>query len=191
MNLVNLGDERLEKMGDIPAYVFEGEEYTSYRLNDMGRRLASGLKSLGIGRGDHVVVSMPNAPEVFACFGAIWRIGAVIVPIMFLLGENETRYILAHSDTQATIKAITPIEDFNEHFGCQFSDEEFDTIGGLVINALGHMPKRGETVMLGEFHFKVLRASSRRIHLLEVNKLDQEQIDKNKNDQTTEQVDEA
>ena len=59
----------------------------------MGCRLATGLKSLGIGRGDHVVVSLPNMPEVFACFGAIWRIGAVIVPIMFLLGENETRYI--------------------------------------------------------------------------------------------------
>jgi long-chain acyl-CoA synthetase len=103
MNLVNLGDERLEKMGDFLAYVFEGEEYSSYRLNEMGRRLAGGLKSLGIEKGDHVVVCMPNSPEVFACFGAIWRIGAVIVPIMFLLGENETRYILEHSDAKAVI----------------------------------------------------------------------------------------
>jgi len=69
----------------------------------MGRRLASGLKSIGIGRGDHVVVSMPNSPEVFTCFQAIWRIGAVIVPIMFLLGEDETRYILDHSDAKAVI----------------------------------------------------------------------------------------
>ena len=104
---------------------------------------------------------------------------------------EDDAYILAHSDTQATIKAITPIEDFNEHFGCKFSDEEFDTIGGLVINALGHMPKRGETVTLDEFHFKVLRASSRRIHLLEVNKLDQNQIDKNNNDEPMDQVGEA
>ena len=103
MNLVHLGDKRLEAMGDIRAYVYEDEEYTSYRMNDMGRRLASGLKSLGIGKGDHVVVCMPNSPEVFACFGAIWRIGAVIVPIMFLLGENETRYILKHSDAKAVI----------------------------------------------------------------------------------------
>jgi long-chain acyl-CoA synthetase len=103
MNLVNLGDKRLEVMGDIRAYVFEGEEFTSNRINDLGRRLASGLKSLGIGKGDHVVVCMPNSPEVFACFGAIWRIGAVIVPIMFLLGENETRYILDHSDAKAVI----------------------------------------------------------------------------------------
>jgi long-chain acyl-CoA synthetase len=46
---------------------------------------------------------MPNSPEVFACFQAIWRIGAVIVPIMFLLGENETRYILEHSDARVVI----------------------------------------------------------------------------------------
>lgn len=110
MNLVKLGDERLEKMGDILAYVFEGEEFTSHRLNDMGRRLASGLKSLGIGKGDHVVVCMPNSPEVFACFGAIWRIAAVIVPIMFLLGENETRYILDHSDAKAVITSKDLLE---------------------------------------------------------------------------------
>lgn len=103
MNLVNLGDDRLSKMGDRLSYVFEGEEFTAYRQNEMGRRLASGLKALGIGRGDHVAVCMPNSPEVFTCFQAIWRIGAVIVPIMFLLGENETRYILDHSDAKAVI----------------------------------------------------------------------------------------
>jgi long-chain acyl-CoA synthetase len=103
MNLVKLGDDRLKKIGDTLSYVFEGEEFTASRLNQMGRRLASGLKSIGIGRGDHVVVSMPNSPEVFTCFQAIWRIGAVIVPIMFLLGEEETRYILDHSDAKAVI----------------------------------------------------------------------------------------
>lgn len=103
-----------------------------------------------------------------------------------IVGEIEDEHdfnvednILAHSATKATVKAITPVEDFNEHFGSDFSDEEFDTIGGLAINALGHMPKRGETLVLGQFHFKVLRASSRRIHLFEVNKLDN---DNNEND---------
>ena len=110
MNLVKLGDDRLQKMGDTLSYVFEGEEFTSYRLNDMGRRFASGLKSLGLGRGDHVVVCMPNSPEVFTCFQAIWRIGAVIVPIMFLLGENETRYILEHSDAKAVITSADLLE---------------------------------------------------------------------------------
>lgn len=103
MNLVTLGEDRLRTMGDKLAYVFEGEEFTTFRLNEMARRFAGGLKSLGIGRGDHVVVCMPNSPEVFICFQAIWRIGAVIVPIMFLLGEIETRYILDHSDAKAVI----------------------------------------------------------------------------------------
>jgi len=110
MNLVNVGDERLEKFGDTRAYVFEDEEFTSARLNEMGRRLAGGLKSLGIGRGDHVVVSLSNSPEVFACFSAIWRLGAVIVPIMFLLGEEETRYILDHSDAKAVITSVDLLE---------------------------------------------------------------------------------
>lgn len=104
---------------------------------------------------------------------------------------EEEDYILAHSDTQAKVKAITPVEDFNEHFGSDFSDEEFDTIGGLVMNALGHMPKRGETLVLGQFHFKVLRASSRRIHLFEVNKLDKEQLNNDNNENDTQSVDEA
>ena len=110
MNLVNVGDERLEKFGDTRAYVFEDEEFTSARLNEVGRRLAGGLKSLGIGRGDHVVVSLSNSPEVFACFSAIWRLGAVIVPIMFLLGEEETRYILDHSDAKAVITSVDLLE---------------------------------------------------------------------------------
>ena len=110
MNLVNVGDERLEKFGDTLAYVFEGQEFTSLRLSEVSRKLAAGLKSLGIDRGDHVVVSLSNSPEVFACFGAIWRLGAVIVPIMFLLGEDETRYILDHSDAKAVITSVDLLE---------------------------------------------------------------------------------
>lgn len=103
MNLVKLGEERIQKFGETVSLIFEDKEYKNTQINEMGKRLASGLKSLGIRRGDHVIVSLPNMPEVFACFGAIWRIGAVIVPIMFLLAEEETRYILDHSDAQAII----------------------------------------------------------------------------------------
>ena len=110
MNLVTLGEERIQKFGERESLVFEDKKYTNLYINDMGKRLASGLQSLGIGRGDHVIVSLPNMPEVFACFGAIWRIGAVIVPIMFLLGENETRYILDHSDAKAVITSQELLE---------------------------------------------------------------------------------
>jgi len=81
--------------------------------------------------------------------------------------DDEAR-ILKHTDTRYTVKALTPVEDFNEYFGTNFSDDDFETVGGLVIHAFGHLPKRGEKTEFGGFRFKVLRADSRRLHLLEV-----------------------
>jgi magnesium and cobalt transporter len=68
------------------------------------------------------------------------------------------------------VKALTEIADFNEIVGTQFSDEEFSTIGGLVVNKFGHLPKRGETVVIENLSINVLRADSRRLHsmLIEV-----------------------
>jgi len=81
---------------------------------------------------------------------------------------DEDTFIFEHSKDRATVKAVTPIEDFNEHFKTTFSGNEFDTIGGIVMNALGHVPKRGETVAIDKLEFKILRSSNRRINLLEV-----------------------
>ncbi len=84
---------------------------------------------------------------------------------------EEESYILEHDDAEYTVKALTPIEDFNEHFKTKFSDDEFDTIGGLLLNKLGHLPKRNEEVKINELLFRVLRADNRRIHLLQVSKI--------------------
>ncbi len=81
---------------------------------------------------------------------------------------DEDTYIFEHAKELATVKAITPIEDFNEHFKTKFTDDEFDTIGGIVMRALGHVPKRGETVIISDLEFKILRSSNRRINLLEI-----------------------
>jgi len=83
--------------------------------------------------------------------------------------DDETR-ILKHSDRRYTVKALTPIEDFNAYIGTAYSDAEFDTVGGLVMHAFGHLPKRGEKILIGKLRFKVLRADSRQLHLLEVTK---------------------
>src|SRR5512135_745321 len=64
------------------------------------------------------------------------------------------------------VKADTEIADFNEALGTDFSDEAYDTIGGLVLKAAGQMPKRGERILIGEWQFTVLRADSRRLHSL-------------------------
>lgn len=81
---------------------------------------------------------------------------------------DEGTYIRKYSDINYTVKALTPVDEFNEYFNTDFSDEEFDTIGGLVINRLGHLPRRGESLQLDNLDFQVLRADNRRIHLLKV-----------------------
>jgi magnesium and cobalt transporter len=81
---------------------------------------------------------------------------------------DEDTYIRKFSDINYTVKALTPIEDFNEHFGTDFSDDEFDTVGGLVTDKFGRLPKRGETILLENMSFQVINADNRRIHLLKV-----------------------
>lgn len=84
---------------------------------------------------------------------------------------EEDAFIFEHIKEHSTVKAVTPIEDFNKHFNTDFSSEEFDTIGGIVMKTLGHMPKRGEVIEIENLSFKILSASNRRINLLEVTKL--------------------
>jgi len=74
------------------------------------------------------------------------------------------------------VKALTEIADFNEALGTNFSDEEFDTVGGLVIQKFGRLPKRGEIVELEGLRFQVLRADSRRLHSLLVERVPAEQL---------------
>ena len=93
-----------------------------------------------------------------------------------IVGEIEDEYdfdedednIIQERSGQYRVKATTEIEDFNEKFGIDFSDEEFDTIGGIVLKRFGRVPKRGEQVSMDGLTFKVLRADSRRLDLLEV-----------------------
>ena len=66
------------------------------------------------------------------------------------------------------VKALMPIEDFNERFVTNISEEEFDTIGGIVLQAFGHMPERGEEIEVASINFEVLNADSRRVRLLRV-----------------------
>ncbi len=66
------------------------------------------------------------------------------------------------------VRALTRVEDFNEYFECEFSDEDYDTIGGLVMHELGRLPRRGEKLSVGGFNFSVVKADKRRIDSLQV-----------------------
>jgi magnesium and cobalt transporter len=76
--------------------------------------------------------------------------------------------IRKEGERQFTVKAQTRIDEFNSFFGTDFSDDEFDTIGGLAIHFLGRLPRRGESFNLGGLEFKVLRADRRRLDMLRV-----------------------
>jgi magnesium and cobalt transporter len=67
-----------------------------------------------------------------------------------------------------TVRALTPIANFNQYFSSTFSDEEYDTIGGLLMQEFGRLPRRGETIKIGDLEFRILRADRRRIDLLRV-----------------------
>ena len=80
--------------------------------------------------------------------------------------DDPEALIAAQADGQFVVDALTPIDDFNERFGADFDDDEYDTIGGLVTAAIGHLPEAGEELRLGRFSFRVASADARRLHAL-------------------------
>ena len=80
-------------------------------------------------------------------------------------GDNEVN-INIHDNNRYTVKALTPINEFNQFFDTKIQDDEYETVGGFVINAFGYLPKRGETTNFDRFAIKVLRADKRRVKLL-------------------------
>ena len=78
-----------------------------------------------------------------------------------------------HGFNRYTLKGITPITEFNSFFGTEFSNDQFDTVAGLILNELGHMPERGEEVLIDDYQFKIISSSSRRINNLQVTLLPQ------------------
>jgi hemolysin (HlyC) family protein len=86
--------------------------------------------------------------------------------------HEEAEFIRPDGDRNGkpsfAVRALTRIEDFNEYFECQLDDEEYDTVGGLVLHELGRLPRRGEKIEFGGFEFAVIKADERRIDSLQV-----------------------
>jgi magnesium and cobalt transporter len=81
---------------------------------------------------------------------------------------DDDQMIRREGERVFTVHALTPIAEFNEFFSTAFSDEEFDTIGGLIMQEFGRLPRRGEALLIGQLEFRVLRADRRRIDSLRV-----------------------
>lgn len=178
-----VGENRDEVVGillakDLLPYFLQGET-TRFNLRDIlrpaviipeSKRLNVLLKEFRSSR-NHMAIVVDE-------YGGVAGLVTIEDVLEQIVGEIEDEhdieddvYIFEHRSGEYTVKAITPIDEFNDYFQSDFSDEEFDTIGGLVMNGFGHLPKRGETLDLGQLHFRVLRASNRQIHLLEISRL--------------------
>ena len=94
---------------------------------------------------------------------------------------EEAEFIAPDTDADGkpcfAVRALTRIDDFNDYFGCEFTEEEdYETIGGLVMHELGRLPRLGERLEYGGFEFRVTRADRRRIDVLQVVRIAQESI---------------
>ena len=105
-NLALLGEQSFERHGDREALYFEGKWYRSGEIFERSGKLGQGFLELGIAPGDRVAVLMANCPEVGIVYGALWRAGAAITPLIFLLPPDEVRRIL--EDSEATAIVTTP-----------------------------------------------------------------------------------
>ncbi|AMK77632.1 MULTISPECIES: HlyC/CorC family transporter [Methylomonas] len=82
--------------------------------------------------------------------------------------DEVQEFISQRSEKEFIVSALTPIEEFNDYFSATLEDDEYDTLGGLIVQRLEHFPKKGEKVELEDFCFEVLRADNRRVHLLKL-----------------------
>jgi magnesium and cobalt transporter len=113
-------------------------------------------------------------------FGGVAGLVTIEDVLEEIVGDIDDEYdteerinIREQASHRFTVRALTTVDEFNERFFTTFSDDEYDTIGGLITHELGHLPRRGEVVRLGGFEFKILGADKRRLHLLLVTPMPQ------------------
>ncbi|MGZ8190853.1 MAG: HlyC/CorC family transporter [Methylococcaceae bacterium] len=82
--------------------------------------------------------------------------------------HEDEGYIFQRSENEFMIKALMPIEEFDEYFATQLATDEYDTVGGFIVSQLEHMPKKGENVIVDNMRFEVIRADNRRVHLIKL-----------------------
>jgi long-chain acyl-CoA synthetase len=103
MNIGSLMEDNIQRFGKYESVYFEGRWYTNVETNEASNRLGNALKSLGIAKGDRVAIQMPNSPPVLASFSAIYKIGAIVVPISPLLRPDQSAFIFQNCGAKAVI----------------------------------------------------------------------------------------
>jgi magnesium and cobalt transporter len=175
-----IGENRDEVIGILLAkellrFTFAGEE--KFNLKQIlrpaifipeSKRLNVLLKEFRLNR-NHMAIIVDE-------YGGISGLVTIEDVLEQIVGEIEDEYdiedvgsfIRRLNENLYTVKALTPIERFNEYFHTHFSDENFDTIGGVIMQQFGKLPQKGDSIQIGNCLFKVLHADNRRIRLLRV-----------------------
>lgn len=177
-----LGDDPDEVIGillakDLLPLVLDPQRMERFSIKDHTRqaliipeskRLDSLLRDFRVSR-NHMAVVVNE-------YGGVAGLVTIEDVLEQIVGEIEDEHDIEEDDylikdldnNEYTVKALTPVEEFNDHFDTDLSDEEFDTIGGLVMQAFGRLPGRNESVQIDGFRFTVLSADGRTIRLLQV-----------------------
>ncbi|MEJ2106413.1 MAG: transporter associated domain-containing protein [Acidiferrobacteraceae bacterium] len=167
---------------DLLQYFMNKEAGTSFSLDDMlrpavfipeSKRLDVLLRDFRSTR-NHMAIVVDE-------YGGVSGLVTIEDVLEQIVGEIEDEHdidedeimITPRGDGRYVVKALIPLDEFNEHFGTHFQSDEVDTLGGVLITHLEHVPRRGEKAVLDDLEFRVLRADSRRVHLLEVSRVDQ------------------
>jgi len=82
--------------------------------------------------------------------------------------DDDESYVFQRNSNEFVIKALMPIDEFDEHFSTQLATDEYDTIGGFLVNQLEHMPIKGESLVIDNLRFEIIRADNRRVHLIKL-----------------------
>ena len=175
-----VGDSRDEVLGillakDLLRFFIEGKQ-EEFSLDDVlrpavvvpeSKRVNTLLSEFKDGR-NHMAIVVDEYSSVSGLVTIEDVLEQIVGEITDEHDIEEGRYIFEHSKGHFGVKALTPIEDFNEFFSTKYSDNDFETFGGLVLSKFGHLPKKGEKVEFDNFVIEVLRADRRRLHLLNV-----------------------
>lgn len=177
-----IGDSRDEVVGillakDLLGYLVEEEKDSRhFNMRDLlrpaffipeSKRLDALLREFRTNR-NHMAIIV----DEYAGVAGLVTIEDVIEEIVGNIEDEydleEAVYIKPREEDCYTVRALTPVEIFNQYFKVDFSDEEFDTIGGILTQTFGYLPKRGEMLQLNGLNFEVVRADKKRLHLLRV-----------------------
>ena len=173
-----LGDDADEILGILLAkdllFYYANIEQEKFNIKDLMRpaifvpeskRLNILLREFRSSR-NHMAIVI----DEYSCISGLVTIEDVIEEIVGDIEDehdiDEEDYIKPYGRNRYTVSALTPIDEFNEYFQTGLSDEEYDTIGGLILSAFGHVPKRGDLLEFAGFNVKILRADKRRIYLM-------------------------